>query len=111
MVCDMSNLYRSTPKFREVDYMTTKRYSRTLVVNAPVIDLGDGVFLPNGSYPVTDEQIVIHFRGTPVENPGRLALRLTRAQLISFGVHLSSELLEIEADVRSYLGTPGITIR
>lgn len=91
--------------------MATKRYSRTLMVTAPVIDLGDGIFLPNGSYPVIDEQIIIHFRGTPVENPGRLALRLTRAQLISFGVNLQNELSEIEADVRSYLGTPGISLR
>lgn len=91
--------------------MSLRKYNRTLVVSAQVIELETGIFLPVGQYPVIDERIVFNVMGTPQESPGRLVLPLTDAQLRSFGKDTSSTtVMSVEYDVRSDLEKGGVSL-
>lgn len=92
--------------------MAVRKYRRTLIVTDQVIELWPGIFLPIGHYDVVDEHLVVHRCGRSGEIPGRLVLKLTREELISYGADLSGfSILGIETDIRQHVGKPGIALK
>lgn len=84
---------------------------KTLFVTEPLIDLGGGVFLPNGTYPVEVEYLPLNLRGQECWELGRVLVYFTRKALEDLGFDLSgNSASELSFDVSRFVGMFGVRI-